>query len=277
MRFDKRGQLTIIVIVAIVMVVGIGGFFVVNSAMKEEASKAFYENEAVSREVGSVREVVEGCVKDLTLESIYLIGDQGGYYLEAEKSSLINNLSVPYYYYEGELFLPSLEGIEMQGARFILDNLEECIVAGSSVSFDVEVSGLVDMSIVSSKISYDFLGEVVLTSSEGYSMKIELEDYSTSYDVSLYEMYEVASYLTEGHNEDSELYCASCLVEMLESRDLFLDYIDTNENELSVVITDKTTDFGDYYFVYLNKYTGEEVSPMYDSDYDLMPVMDPSA
>ncbi len=130
----KLGQVTIYVIIAIVLVVGIVLFFVLRNNL--------LGTEAIPQEVKEVYDYYQGCIRLETENAIQLAGSQGGRIDVADYvpgsdyapfSSQLNFLGfpVPYWYYisgNGVIKeqVPSKSDIERELAVFIEEGLSEC-------------------------------------------------------------------------------------------------------------------------------------------------------
>jgi hypothetical protein len=276
----KRGQLTIFIIIGVIITSLIIGGIYVNSSIKEKASRTYFQSEGIKEELNKLNVILEGCLEDLSADSIYLIGNQGGYYTKPEKNPVLgeNNQDsygefLPYYYYRGEYYIPELINIQNHMSGYIEDNFKSCLRENSNDFFKIETNPKPTVKIQPGIVNFDFSGDITL-SSEKHSMKIDLEEYKESFQVNLYGIQEVAKYLTLSHNEDPTLYCLSCLITMLEEQSLYLDYYTLNENDIAVIIIDKNNDLGEeYYFSYLNKYTGEEESKKLNKLYETAPLI----
>ena len=72
----------------------------------------------------------------------------------------------------------------------------------------------------------------------------------------------VADFITESHKQDPAMYCISCVGQLAEANDLYVDIINFRENEMLIIISENHTSSEPYSFEFLNKYTGNEVSPL---------------
>jgi hypothetical protein len=264
----KRGQLTLFIIIGVLIIsfIIIGYYGV--SAFKQKTNKAYFTGEKASSELDNLKNVIDSCVNDLSLNSIYVIGDQGGFYLSPKRYYKINeedNMTygefISYHFYNGEIVTIELTDMENHMSGYIEDNFKSCLRENSNDFFKIETNPKPTVKIQPGIVNFDFNGDITLSSKEGHTMKIDLEDYKESFQVNLYGIQEIAKYLAESHFEDETLYCLSCLVAMLEERNLYLDYYTLDNNNVIVAITDRTNEIPeDYYFIYLNQYTGKEES-----------------
>jgi hypothetical protein len=134
LRGSKRGQMTVFVIIAILIVVGIILFFILRGELGGGGD--------VPAELAPVYDFYLGCVEEDTKAALDLAGTQGGrvfmddYVPGSEYAPFANQLNflgfgVPYWYYVAgngviKENVPSKEDIERDVERYIEENLENC-------------------------------------------------------------------------------------------------------------------------------------------------------
>ena len=107
---NKRGQITIFIILAVIIIAAVALYFTFRDTIVTEA---------YSPEVSSVKTFVEECIKDTGRDAIYYIGQNGGYFIPPARST---DDGIPYYYYEGRSYMPSKEKIGEETSLYV-DNL----------------------------------------------------------------------------------------------------------------------------------------------------------
>lgn len=117
----KKGQVTIFVILAILIVGAVVAFFLLRKPAAAESS---------SLDTGAVVSYVDNCIKSTGIDGIYFVGENGGYYNVPSLSALGG---IPYYYSNGTLLLPSLSLIENSISSYVDNSLDFC--AGNFSSF----------------------------------------------------------------------------------------------------------------------------------------------
>jgi hypothetical protein len=110
MMYKKKGQLTLFVIVAILIVVGIFVYFFINSLSNKNIDL---------RGDGDKGDVIEDifydCMEFWAQDSLTEIGLRGGYYGEPVSEYLDSGGDViPFYYYEGLRYIPTISLIELE-------------------------------------------------------------------------------------------------------------------------------------------------------------------
>lgn len=261
---QKRGQLTIFIILAIVMVVGIILFYYFNS-------QGFGEK-TYDPKVEILRQDFLECFERSFEESLVVIGIQGGYFDVPEPKELISgyffSFELPYYYYEGELNVPSREIIEnnIRGvARDLIvycsegDNFSESYDSVSLTEGDVLVKiyeGYVsftpnifmDVSYDSKNVRVDFSKSPVIVNSD------------------LYYMHEIANFLAEYYRYNKEWTPFSDVVSQARVYDLYASIVDSVDGyENSVEISSRKEDYFPQSFYFKNKFSHEylrEIEPL---------------
>jgi hypothetical protein len=261
----KRAQLTLIVILAMVIGVVIIGFFMLsNNSGIDRESREFFSSSENQAKLNTIQDTLYDCVDSSTLDGLLLISFQGGYYNKPEKSFSYDPVFFPYYYYEGAINFPSLETIESEMGQYVSDTMVECV---NSIDYGSYQMGYEtpQTNVKITKHNVYFSVEMPIEIISGaHSTIIELEDYENNYNSSLFEAHEIAEFITLSHNEDPEYYCVSCVTQMAEERDMYVQFYPSIAGELitGVMIYENRTGIGSpYIYAFFNKYTGEEQTP----------------
>jgi len=149
--FNKRGQVTIFIILAVIIVAGVAGYFLVRGS---------FETQVVSANLAPVYNAFLTCLEENTLVGVGILESAGGYIElpEFEKgsahmpfSSQLNFLGnpVPYWYYVSENGIPkeqvpSKQMMEEQLGNYLEGEINDCILEdyfeqGFAISVDEDV------------------------------------------------------------------------------------------------------------------------------------------
>lgn len=141
---DKRGQLTLFIVIGILVVVGVGTYFFVSQRGLDVGS-----NKDLAKKFPEVNSLIESCLENITLEGIYFNSLQGGYYEGKENFLSYGAFSLPVYFSDGKKNLPKLSVWEEELANFIDDNLDFCIdfFDLEKKGYSVEVSNKTEVSV----------------------------------------------------------------------------------------------------------------------------------
>ena len=148
-KIRKKGQMTIFVIIALLIVGSIGLFF---------AFKAGFFAKGISAEFSPIYELYDECIEQESRIALELLGSQGGridtgnYIPGSEFAPFSSELvfmgiSVPYWYYiSGNNLIteqvPKMSDMENEISNFVLENLDNCdfsnfYEAGFSIDFEI--------------------------------------------------------------------------------------------------------------------------------------------
>ena len=265
---QKRGQLTIFVLAAILILVGIATvIFFVNKSQTDTVTDDYFKQQSIRTQVDNIREYTADCIDSVTKESLILVAVQGGYFTPPSRIFSYSPIFFPYYYYEGQINLPTLENIQKELGKSTNDKIIKCLEAGNFTGFNLDFKDPKTDVVITKQNAYFEIDMPLEIEKEGHKMIIELDDFSINHNSSLFEMYEIAAYMTNSHKEDSEYYCISCVADMAKDRNLYVYLFPNIANELitGVMIYENTTGIADpYSFIFFNKYTGEEKTPKLD-------------
>lgn len=244
---EKKGQLTIFVIIAILVVFVIVGYFFI----RDDSLKESY----VSDEIRPVYDVVLDCARGVSEESIVVIGESGGYFVLPNNS---NSFNIAYYFYEGEGFMPSVEDIESEIESYVESMLFFCAkknaldLSGSDVNFgevDVDVNILDDDKVY---FNIDFPFSIVKNNRSFYFD----EPFEFVYDVRLYSILFFASEIVKWHEKEPRAFCFSCAGELGFDLGLGIDLWKSASNEVTFYISDYDAEINgrDYMYFFVIKY-----------------------
>ena len=113
--FQKRGQITIFIMIAILLVVFIALFFF---------ARMDYLAGEEPPEVQIINEYIQKCVETTAEDALHRIGQTGGYYLVTEDA--IADIEVAYYLDKDSNLMPSKEQIELELSAYMDDFLFFC-------------------------------------------------------------------------------------------------------------------------------------------------------
>jgi hypothetical protein len=260
---NKRGQLTLFIIVAIVIVTAtlFYFFFLPAGSINEQ----FISGKGLKSDISNTRENLFDCIDSTAKDATIVIGLQGGHYRRPDKFYELQLTFLSYHYYEGQLFSPSLEEVEERISSFINNNLIDCFNKKEypvKLNFTVPktTTKLVDNEAIIN-VNLDITLEAEKTT---HIININEKEFRIA--TKLKGMLEMAEYLTEYHKTDPKFYCVNCLSIMGYERGLNVEMLPFIENDTKeIIIYENQTNTPNLaMFVYLNKYTGDEVSPTFN-------------
>jgi len=261
-RFMKKGQVTVFIIVGLLIVGIVGGVgYSIKVNKDAKLSEEFFSSIEIKPQINNLQSSVFNCMDQVSKDGLEEIGIQGGFYEKPKKFFDLEWAFIPYYYYEGDFFMPSKKTIESELSKYVNDNLKICLDEIDSGDFEMNYKTAKTKTFIREKEVGFNIDLGVGIEKEGNKITLELEEFPVVVDSALSSILEVAEYYTYTHKEDPKMVCISCLGEVAEERDLYVDAINFDANTILVVISENMTASEPYAFEFLNKYTGDEISP----------------
>lgn len=240
--FGKKGQLTIFIILTIVIIGLVVGFF---------AFRGSLEGSLFSSDGDSVKVFVEECLDEVSKEVAYSIGQGGGYFFPVNFST---ETGIPYYYVDGKNYMPTKKEVEDEISLFVSGELYLCV--GNFSEFqDFEISEEFPSSKTTIRdeeilIKTDY--PISVTKGES---TILLKEFKTEVPIRLGIVYDAVDRLMQEQVSHKSI-CISCLLAESTENDLYVDMIDYDETTTIFIFTDENSIINDEYFewMFANKY-----------------------
>ncbi len=240
---NKRGQVTIFVVVAIIIIAIVALIYFSN---QDKVSQ-----DPFTPETESIYEDIYSCIEFTAKNAIYSIGQTGGYYLP----SLISNQDgIAYYYYEGENFMPSKEELSYEISQVIDNTLKLCTEEKLNVTHINITSGKIESSIE--------IWDYKMIVNVEYPITITKEDSSSV--LKNWEDIEIETTLGKIHSSieqiilgqlNNENICLTCISNIAEENSLIISITSIEEDVLFSVLDEKFgLDGFSYEFMFVNKY-----------------------
>ncbi len=267
MKKGIRAQVTVFIIVGLLIIGGVVFYF---NSYTAKRNVEYFSQEGIKFEVDNIYASIITCLEEVGIDGLEVIENQGGYYEVPLKYLDVNDLEdfnesgvegfVPYYYYEGEYFMPEREEIVGELTKYVDDNLDDCFDDFDFPGFELSY-GNFESDVGINNEAVVFGADVKFKiEREGRKVSFDLSEYPVVVNSALSDILDVAEYITGSHKVDSKMYCISCVDDMAEEKDVYIQMIDLGDDSLMITIGENRTFFEPYYFSFLNKYTGEEVS-----------------
>jgi len=235
---EKRGQLTIFIIIAIVVVAGAIILFSFYNPLKSQ-----------NPEVDAVYSFVENCIKTSGGEVILKIGEGGGYFFPPELST---DEGITYYYSDGKTNFPLKENIENEIAYYVNKKLSFCV--GEFENFpELNISqGQIESSakILDDKVVLEVKYPLSVQAEEGVVIP---EDFEVEIPIRFGVVYDSAKSFVE---DSKESVCLSCAADLIDANNLKIDMMYDNSSNTIFVFKDEESQVNNETFilVFANKY-----------------------
>jgi len=221
----KRGQLTIFIIVAVVIVLSIVFYFFATSDVKK-----IYHPEIVS-----YKDDVMNCYEDLAERTIDYVSYQGGYYSAPQSSYLEDVYITPYYYEHGDIYVPSIKDIERELENAVDDNFEFCVFNRTNfiIAYDTPRTRVV---IKNESIEFIIDLDISITHENKTSI-LELKDFDLNIPSNLMSIQSFSEFFINSINKtNEEWFEISRYDEFAEKNELYINVLDyANENNTQQV------------------------------------------
>jgi hypothetical protein len=230
---DKRGQVTLFIIIAVVIVAVVVLFF-----MFREKIFAPKPELKVPAEAAEIYDYTQDCVKATSEDALILVGLQGGF-AEPPSPYLDTNYSkIAFWAYNGADKKPSLEEIEKQISLYIQYVLPICTAdfpGFAEQGFEINAGEIESTTkIESDKIKVDVKWPLAISKGETTA---EISDFSASIPVNFSRVYNEAGRITDAYASNPEWIDMDQLLES-EFDVLIMPYSDA---ELIYSIADNKT------------------------------------
>ena len=231
---DKRGQITIFIIVAILLIAVAVLFFVFRSSLGFGQSSLDPETEKVFL-------FVQDCTQRTFKDSLYNIGQRGGYYTP---QTLINSNGVPYYIYKGKVYYPTLENVSKEIESYVDANIDYCL--GEFKEFpQYNISKGKENSKVNIKEKEIDLEMNYPITIHRVEEKTDIETFKVNAYSRLKEMHDFAGKIIGNYSTDG--LCLSCIQEISEKQNFKVEISNDNEG-ITIGIIDQTPKAENYEF-----------------------------
>ncbi|MCA9487989.1 MAG: hypothetical protein KC516_03440 [Nanoarchaeota archaeon] len=241
---NKRGQVTIFIIIAIIVVVLGILFFIFRDSLRINSTPNY---------VDEVSLFVQDCIEESGSSVIYEIGRNGGYFLGPEKST---SSGVPYYLYQGRDFMPSKEKIEREISQYFNLVLPLCVNNFEKFSdLEINYSRVQAITkILSDKVVISVNYPITIKKGEDSNYLKDFGDQEFLAEIS--KIYFSAGEIVEDMKEDPEI-CLSCLSNIALDNDLKIDIEQPSSSILIFKLRDENSKLGgspfEFYFAIENE------------------------
>ena len=218
----KKGQITVVLIIAAIMLLGISLYF-----FAKHSTTTFIPTVVVPQDVIPVKRYVDSCIYDVAEEGIVTMGLQGGFIeipdeIAQVRSSFIGKGTnavekIPHWYYKGENRRPSLGYMKEQLENHIAERMMDC-EAGLS-----NFNQLFDIKTYDYDVEVKFGGEDTIVKVE-YPMEVSdkfgeqvtrLRDFGAVVPVRMRKVYDLANRTMNMEND--ELFLENVTMELMTS------------------------------------------------------------
>jgi hypothetical protein len=236
---NKRAQVALIIIVAVVLVGGLVSVVVFRDNLGFGGEGSFAEAGEINRELSN-------CFEQRAVDAVRLVGLQGGY-VDLPKDYVGTEISsIAYGVRNGRDVLIDVEDMEEEIESYLEVTLPFCIDDNEYVGLDIEISVAdVNVDVNSDEVSVSSKVPISVVK-DGESFTLDGKN-KVNLDVRLGDMHRVASEIVDRHIRDSEYIDLSYLTS-LDYDVVFVPYDDTR---LIYTITDSDNELREVPYSFL--------------------------
>jgi hypothetical protein len=260
-NYSKKSQITIFIIITIILIALVAvAIYLGKSKIDSNNSKQYFSQSNIKPELNNIQSSIINCLDETSKQALTIIGIQGGYYKKPEQSFDMGWTFIPYYYNQGQFLMPTKETITNQLQDYTNKNLNNCLNKINLGDFTLEYKNPETTTQIQ-KQQVKFTIDILTTiEKENNKIKFETKEHEIEHTSKLFEILEIADYITASHKENPDLICINCVAQMSEERDVYTDMLEFEDNPDSstsstlIIISENKTSSEPYVFEFLNKY-----------------------
>ncbi len=251
----KKSQITIFIILSIILVVSATGVYTFkSSALKKESQ--FFESDLIKPEYDKFKGNILQCSESSAIKSVDSIGIRGGYYKKPQHYLDFESDFIPFYYYQGEVFIPGKTEIEKQLCDSYKDEIIACIKNINKGFFSLSYKEpKVSCRINENNILFENNMKISIEKDKNIAL-IDMKKFPVVYDSLLSKIIELSAFITD-LQKDKNL-CITCISSKAGELNLYVNLFSFKNSTNIFIISENTTSNEPYYFEFLSKYTEEE-------------------
>ncbi len=246
---SKRGQITIVILIGIVMLLLFGVVSYSVSYLWQEK-----ENSPQTLNTGPIKNYIESCLKKTGEEGLIFVGKHGGYVkLPPQSDSLF---LLPYYLYETESYVISKTELENQLSRYMTEELPFCLknfLIFKEQGYELGWGKMKTTTSVTENKVYFSLNLPLILTKAGISKEMDI--FSSSVPSRIFILRQMAEDFLNEQKKNSSSVCISCFMYNLEKNLRIESYFLGEDKILFIVIDEKSQINHQYKYSFINKYT----------------------
>lgn len=222
----KRGQITLFIII------GISVAIVIVLGLNFSGNLEFIFASEFKQKLNIINSFTGSCIRDAYIESIREVSSNGGYYKKQDNFKILeieDQNFMAYHYFEGDLTYPSEETVSKEIEKAFFEKLDSCLsiirIEGIEMSYKINKYNFISLN---NELELDLRIDV---NDEDQSTTIDIQE--TIYEESKFnEIFNLAKFISDSNKEDPEFLCISCIDNIAEASNLFIDiyYYDNSTN-----------------------------------------------
>ena len=232
----KRGQITVFIIVGVAALIALLlVFFIKANFLKTTFEETKQKLVQKPQEIETLNNEIKNCVDSIAEETLYTIGQQGGY-ANLENNTLYDKINLaPYYFYAGTKKVISIERLENEISSLLESSLYPCRI--EKKGFDISYGDIfIDINI-GKKIIFDAEWDVQVKKDE---IGFKLDKIHFSKEINLLNILAASNEIVNSLIRYPEGVCVSCISDIVAKYDIKTETF-FNEKDLLIKIIDENS------------------------------------
>jgi len=201
---NKRGQLTLFIIIAIVIVATV--------VLLILFQQGFLRAGLPKSEITRVKAYLTDCFKLKTQDGILFIGKQAGYYsFDNVESIKFLDQETAYYWKDNQILIPNTDRVEEELNEYLNANLNECLIATELVDYEINIESCIISSTISDLIAIEF--NCPISVKKG-TVTSRLRSFSIIVDAPVLKLLNVSNQVVSEYGKEPGWLCVKCLNEI---------------------------------------------------------------
>ena len=248
---QKRGQVTVFIIVGIVVLATVLGILILNSSISKKT--AGNQLEQIRNPLAApVYNYIQSCIYQTGKDAAIYVGEHGGYY----ELPVIADLKfyLPYYFYEEQNKMPSKVIVEQELSKYIVHELPFCLKNFESfeeLGYEISYSEIETITtILPDKVIFNIDFPVTV---KRENKEVLLKLFYAEIPIRIGEVHGLISEFMEIQQENTINICISCLNNLAFENNLKAEMYFVRENDYLFKLIDlESEEVFEYNFI--NKY-----------------------
>jgi hypothetical protein len=244
----KRGQVTVFVIMAIILVAGVLLFLYTQTNI-------FGQRANNNPEVAPIVAEIQNCLDKSAFDGITLAGLQGGYIFLPNQTFKSNLSEIAYAYYEGKKTFNSISGIAREISGYVSLMLPKCVDFTKFPDFNVEQRSITSSAIIQNDlVKVDTRWSLLIKKADA---SYSLNSFTTTIPIRLGLIYNITNTIVNSEIQEPNMIHADYFSDVHTNYGMIIDLLPFNTT-LIYSITDPLSKFKeeniDYIFLFANKF-----------------------
>ena len=266
---QKRGQVTLFIIVGIVLVITfIGLFYLIESTNKERID--IEKEKVISKpEITSVKNYVQSCFERTSEDAITYVSYRGGYYNVPEPTVDNIFLRLPLYFDNGNKIFPTKDIISNEIGKYILDKLPGCFddfKVFKDQNIVVEIDKMEIEVILENNVLFELNSPMTITKGES---KTELQRFKHTLSLDFNNVYSIIDGIVLEQEKNLNFVPIGYLSVEAKEKDFNfeLSYLDDDVVVYSNIFNKYKVDRENYVFIFASSYDWSDLAAVKKLDY----------